>query len=54
MTYHLLRELADSFGLVFLFAVFLFAIARAFRPSARTLHQSASMIPLADEEPRHG
>ena len=54
MSYHLLRELADSFGLLFLFAVFLFAVGRAFRPSARIHHQSASMIPLADEEPRHG
>jgi cytochrome c oxidase cbb3-type subunit 4 len=54
MSYQLLRELADSFGLLFLFAVFLFAIGRALRPSARSLHQSASMIPLADEEPRHG
>ena len=49
MNYHLLREAADSWGLVFLALVFLFAIWRALRPSAREHHHAASLIPLNDE-----
>lgn len=54
MNYHLARELADTFGLVLLFFIFLVAIWRAMRPSARPHHKHASMIPLSDEEPRNG
>ncbi|QHL91184.1 CcoQ/FixQ family Cbb3-type cytochrome c oxidase assembly chaperone [Sphingomonas changnyeongensis] len=54
MSYHLLRELADSFGLLFLVIVFVTAVIRAFRPGARPHHLNASLIPLSDEEPRHG
>jgi cytochrome c oxidase cbb3-type subunit 4 len=54
VNYHILREVADSFGLLFLFAVFLTAVWWAMRPSAKVHHQSARMIPLSDEEPRHG
>jgi cytochrome c oxidase cbb3-type subunit 4 len=54
VTYDLARELADTFGLVFLFFIFLVAIWRALRPSARPHQQHARMIPLSDEEPFNG
>ena len=54
MTYSLLRELADSFGLLFLVVAFLTAVWRAMRPGAQIHHQSARMIPLVDEDPHHG
>jgi len=52
-TYDVLRHAADSWGLLFLTLVFLFAVWRAFRPSARRHHDAASLIPLNDESPRH-
>jgi cytochrome c oxidase cbb3-type subunit IV len=54
VTYHFAREFADSFGLLFLFLLFLTAVWRAMRPSARVHHQSAQLIPLRDEEPNNG
>jgi cytochrome c oxidase cbb3-type subunit 4 len=54
VTYSLLRELADSFGLLFLVVAFLTAVWRAMRPGARVHHQRARMIPFSDEEPNHG
>jgi cytochrome c oxidase cbb3-type subunit IV len=54
VTYNLARELADTFGLVLLFFIFLVAIWRALRPSARPHHESAAMIPLRDEDPSNG
>ena len=50
MDYNSLRHLADSWGLVLLFAFFIGAIWMAFRPSARRGHDDARMIPLRDEE----
>ncbi len=51
MTYDLLRHAADSWGLLFLTLVFVFAVWRAFRPSAREHHRDASLIPFRDESP---
>ncbi|WP_188055250.1 MULTISPECIES: cbb3-type cytochrome c oxidase subunit 3 [unclassified Sphingosinithalassobacter] len=50
-TYDTLRHFADSWGLLFLFGVFLFAVWRALRPSARAHMEEARTIPLRDEEP---
>jgi cytochrome c oxidase cbb3-type subunit 4 len=49
MNYNALREAADSWGLLFMTLVFVFAIWRALRPSARDHHRAASLIPLNDE-----
>jgi cytochrome c oxidase cbb3-type subunit 4 len=49
MNYTLLREVADSWGLVFLTLLFAFALWRALRPSARAHQKAASLIPLNDE-----
>jgi cytochrome c oxidase cbb3-type subunit IV len=51
MIYEALRHFADSWGLVFLFGVFLFAVWRALRPSARERMEEARRIPLHDEGP---
>lgn len=50
MEYNTLRHLADSWGLVFLFAIFAIAIWMAFRPAAKKGHEHAQMIPLRDDE----
>jgi len=50
-TYTLLREFADSWGLVFMTLLFLFASWRALRPSARQDMEDARQIPLRDEDP---
>ena len=50
-TYTLLRELADSWGLVLMALIFLLAAWRALRPSARNDMEDARRIPLRDEEP---
>ena len=53
-TYTLLREFADSWGLLFMALPFLFAAWRALRPSARAAMEDARQIPLRDEEPFDG
>ena len=50
MDYNSLRHLADSWGLIFLFAIFVIAVWMAFRPSAKRGHEDARMIPLRDDE----
>ena len=48
MTYHILREFADSWGLLFLFAVFLIAVGWALRPGASFRDQA--QIPFKHDE----
>ena len=50
MDHETLRHFADSWGLLFLLAVFLSAIAFAFRPGSRVQQDEARMIPLRDED----
>lgn len=52
MTYDTLRHFADSWGLLFLFVVFLFVLIRALHPDAHAHHDEAAGIPFRDEEPR--
>ena len=49
--YEVLRHFADSWGLVFLIGIFLYAVWRALRPSAREDMEEASNIILRDEGP---
>lgn len=51
MTYTILRHFADSWGLLFLLLLFIFAVWRALRPSARIHHEQARNIPFSDEGP---
>lgn len=50
MDHETLRHIADSWGLLFLLAVFLTAIVIAFRPGSRPHQDQARMIPLRDED----
>ena len=53
MSYDAFRHFADSWGLVFLFLVFVTACWRALRPSARNDMETARTVILRDEEPGH-
>jgi cytochrome c oxidase cbb3-type subunit 4 len=50
MDYQTLRTFADSWGLVFMGAIFLIAIGWALRPGSRAAHDDARMIPFRDDE----
>lgn len=50
MFYDTLRHLADSWGLVYLFAVFLAVAAFMLRPGARDRARDAALIPLKNDE----
>ncbi|MBV1863397.1 MAG: cbb3-type cytochrome c oxidase subunit 3 [Rhodobacteraceae bacterium] len=47
--YTLLREMADSWGLLLLFGIFIAVVIMLFRPGASALHADAAMIPLRDD-----
>ncbi len=53
MIYNLLRELADSWGLVVMGLVFLTLIGWTFRPGARP-HLDTAAHMIFDEEPDNG
>lgn len=54
-TYSLLREIADSWVLLAMFAFFITAAAFAFAPSQNKARKDASMIPFRNEkEPEKG
>ncbi|AFX98987.1 FixQ cytochrome c oxidase [Candidatus Endolissoclinum faulkneri L2] len=46
MTYDYLRQVADSWGIIYIGAVFLLVIAYTFRPSGRERANDAAFIPL--------
>ena len=48
-TYSLLREVADSWVLLALFAVFAAVILWAWRPGSRRLHDEAANVPFRHE-----
>jgi len=48
-TYETLRHLADSWGLLAMFAVFLFLVVWPFRPGARKHHNDAANMIFKDE-----
>ena len=45
-TYSFLRELADSWVLLILTAIFLGVIGWAFRPGSRPVHDDAALVPF--------
>lgn len=49
-TYSLLREIADSWGLLTLTLIFLGVIAFAFRPGSAALHRDIANIPFRNED----
>lgn len=50
MDYHILREFADSWVLISLVGVFLFAVVWAFRPGASKVHEDIASIPFRHED----
>ena len=48
MDYNEFRHFADSWGLVYLLAIFLFVMAFVFRPGSRRIYDNASKIPFDD------
>ena len=50
MFYDALRHFADSWGLVYLFAVFLSVTAFMLRPGAKDRARDAALIPLKNDE----
>ncbi|MDP5086274.1 MAG: cbb3-type cytochrome c oxidase subunit 3 [Yoonia sp.] len=46
----LLREIADNWMLVAMFTLFVGAIAWAFRPGSRSVHQDTANIPFRNED----
>lgn len=49
MDYHILREIADSWVLLALFAFFVGAGLWAFRPGSRKAHDEAAALPFRHE-----
>ncbi len=49
MDYETLRIFADSWGLLYLFVVFIAVVIFAFRPSAKRRYDAASQIPLKED-----
>lgn len=50
MEYENLRQFADSWGLVYLHALFVIAILFTFRPGSRRHANDAAQIPLKEDE----
>lgn len=46
--YQSMRTFADSWGLLFMFLVFVFVVIWALRPSAKKLHEDAANIPFKE------
>lgn len=49
MEYESFRQFADSWGLLYMFVIFLGVVAMVFLPGAKKRAQSAAQIPLRDE-----
>lgn len=50
MTYNILREIADSWVLLALFAFFIGVVVWAFRPGSRAVHKDTANIPFRHED----
>ena len=50
--YEALRQFADSWGLLYMMAIFLVVVVLVLRPGARALALSAARIPLDDDHPQ--
>ncbi len=49
MDYETMRQLADSWGLVYLFTVFVAVVIWAFRPGGKKHYEEAAKIPLNED-----
>jgi cytochrome c oxidase cbb3-type subunit IV len=48
--YTMMREFADSWGLLGMFLFFIAAVALAYRPSAKKKHDDAAAIPFKEND----
>ena len=51
MDYNTLREMADSWGLLYLFVIFVGVILFTFRPGSRKQADKNAQIPLREDDP---
>ena len=49
MDYETFRHFADSWGLLYLFVVFVAAVIYAFRPGSREIAEKIARIPLRED-----
>lgn len=49
-TYSVMRIFADSWGMILIFGVFIFAVFWALRPGSRALHDDAAQVPFRHED----
>jgi cytochrome c oxidase cbb3-type subunit 4 len=49
MDYNEFRHFSDSWGLLYLFAVFIAVLAFVFRPGSRRRYEEAARIPLKED-----
>ena len=49
-TYSVMRQFADSWGMLFLFSVFVVVVFWAFRPGSRKMHDDIADIPFRNED----
>lgn len=49
LDYQAMRTFADSWGLLFMFIVFLIVLVRVLRPSARKAYDDAASIPFKEQ-----
>lgn len=52
--YDMLRHFADSWGLLYMMAIFLVVVFFLVRPGAKANAMAAALIPLDDVQPRAG
>lgn len=48
-TYQTMRTFADSWGLLYMFAIFIIAIVWTFRPGSKKLSDDAARIPFEED-----
>ncbi len=49
LEYQAMRTFADSWGLVYMLAIFVFVIAWTFRPGGKPLSDDAAQIPFKED-----
>ncbi len=50
MDYNFLREVADSWGLLYLFILFVAVVAFTFRPGSKRVADDVAQIPFKEDE----
>jgi cytochrome c oxidase cbb3-type subunit 4 len=49
MNYDMIRQLADSWGLLAMFLFFIGVVVFAFRPGSKTIYEDVARIPLKND-----